>query len=176
MWFGVTSTLARSGSVLRPARGGGALQAQRRVGRNLQATARDRLGTRVAEAVGALVDLGQRAVDLRERNLERAPDTGFRYAADRLARAVADPLAEAEQFTALGRLGELSDALLEFALVFVQKRSDNGEVDVVGHAQRLARAAPQVALARPGRAILAPVFRPDYSEGGRSLLANTQKS
>ena len=67
------------------------------------------LATRVADAVAALVELGQRALGAFRGALERPahPDVG--QPADRFRGPVADPLSEADRAAALRPLGQLAD-------------------------------------------------------------------
>src|SRR6478735_1587256 len=72
-----------------------ALDAEHDVGQRLQPLRRDRLPTRVAQPIRAVVELGQRTLRALQADLQRCADPDLGQAADRLDRAIPDPLAEA---------------------------------------------------------------------------------
>jgi hypothetical protein len=122
------------GDELAPARGdraglgGRALDAQHHVGHRLQPFRRDRLSARVAQPVGAFVELGQRTLRALEAGLQRCADPDLGQPADRLDRAIPDPLAEALRRPALGALGEGRDARAAVVAVRLEVTPDRIEV------------------------------------------------
>ena len=101
---------ARSCSNRGAAAGRAALPPPRTPGRALRPASppapRGWLAAGVADPVRPLVELGQRALGALQRDLERATHADLGQPADRLDRAVADPLAEALRGRQLGVLGE----------------------------------------------------------------------
>ena len=76
------------------------------LGRHLQTSGRDRAAAAVAAAVAPLLELGERALQLLLGQEQAVADADVVAPADRLARAVPDPLAETDAGAGLGSLGE----------------------------------------------------------------------
>jgi hypothetical protein len=128
--------------------GGGALEAEHAVGQCPQAGGGDRLAAGVAESVGACVELGQCPFGPGEAVLERVADADLSKPADRLDRAVTDPLAEALRRAELWWSGECGDALARPVATVDEKATDRLEVRIL-HTRRPTRLGRGLAR-RPG--------------------------
>src|SRR4051794_31187154 len=104
------------------------LDAQHHVGHRLQPLARDRLLAHVAQPIRALVELGQRTLRALEADLQRCADPDLGQPADRLDRAIPDPLAKALRRPELGALGEARNAPAALVALRLEVTPDRIEV------------------------------------------------
>ena len=108
--------------------GGRALDAQHDVGHRLQPLRPDGLAARVAQPIRAVVELGQRTLRALQTDLQRRADPDLGESADRLDRAVPNPLTEALRRATLGALGERRYAAAELVAVRLEVTPDRIEV------------------------------------------------
>src|SRR4051795_6935678 len=90
-----------------------AVDAEHALRSGLEPARRDRLAAAVAAPVAAVLDLRERALELLLGDEQAVADADVVAPGDRLVRAVADPLAEADAGARLGRLRDLGEPLAD---------------------------------------------------------------
>jgi hypothetical protein len=107
-----------------------AVQTQHAVGHRAKATRGDRSPTRVARAVGPLVELGQSSLDATQLALKRLADADVGQATHRFGGSVADPLPKSDHAAALRALGEHPQSLSVTVSPSLQLSANRVEVKI----------------------------------------------